>query len=568
MKALDRLAGLLRGSNQVTEHSLPTDNSIDIVIAKLERITSVGTSMPADLQHQAVRRFWESPQFDNLRDASLVSFGLCIPLRPSGPCIMEDRRRFLAVLDRQTGVDQWVDEPLWYRRCYQGLVRSYFSYDAANIAAPAVGKQNWGDLRDYLSERVHSIEAKTVNPDWVKAAIGNQQLFSDAPCALYAEAVLNGNSSEIDQLCESMGIVKESWFLRELVLAQVRQATKLGDVKFTQIIPRLLEMLAGNPVLRDRGLILLLNRYVKLPLPGLHPQLRDAAVEWWGNPWLPSNEMRWGGVVPDAREMVSDWLKREFVDAFFSKLAKDGVGDKRRANFWLRYAKSMDNIQFALGPTAMCSSDRDFVALRHKMKGLITELRTADRSNNAFVMTMGSLVAIEFGGMGNAFYGYDTRDSLPFDMSRPVDTTKNVRNSLKHDEPTRILWMLHKDGIHGWARWEDMFEATLKRRYGISPNTVPRVRVPPPTSNPPSSPRPTQTTTPEQPSRSAGDSLLPYSRDTLMAFARARNLTIEDRTANNGGGNLWVRTGQDDLQVNKVLQGWKFNYKPDKGWWK
>jgi len=567
MKALDRLAGLLRGSNQVAEHSLPTDNSIDAVIATLERFASVGASMPTDLQNQAVRRFWDSPQFDNLKDARLVSFCLGVPLCPSGPCIMEDRRRFRAVFDRHTGVDQWVDDPLWYRRCYQGLVRSYFTYDAFSDMAPPVGKQNWGELRDYLSERVRNIVAKT-DPEWVKAAIGNQQLFSESPCAPYAEAVLNGNSSEIDRLCGLMGIVMDSWFLRELVLAQVREATKLGNVKFTQIIPRLLGMLAGNPVLRDRGLILLLDRYVQLPLPGLHKQLCDAAVEWWGNPWLPSNEMRWGGVVPDAREMVSDWLKREFVEAFFSKLAKDGVGDKRRANFWLRYAKSMSNIQFALGATAMHSDDRDFVALRHKLKGLITELRTPDRSNNAFVMTMGSLVAVEFGGMGNAFYGYDNRASLPFEMSKPVVTTKNVRNSLKHDEPTRILWMLHKDGIHGRARWEEMFEATLKQRFGILPNTVQPVRVPPPPRNPPSSPRPAQTTTPEQPSRSAGDSILPYSRDTLVSFARARNLTIDDRTANNRGGNLWVRTGQDDPQVNKVLQSWKFNYKLDKGWWK
>ena len=112
MKALDRLAGLLRGSNQVTEHSLPTDNSIDAVIAKLERFASVGAPMPTDLQNQAVRRFWDSPQFENLIDARLVSFCLSVPLRPSGPCIMEDRRRFRAVFDRQTGVDQWVDDPL------------------------------------------------------------------------------------------------------------------------------------------------------------------------------------------------------------------------------------------------------------------------------------------------------------------------------------------------------------------------------------------------------------------------------------------------------------------------
>ena len=171
---------------------------------------------------------------------------------------------------------------------------------------------------------------------------------------------------------------------------------------------------------------------------------------------------------------MSEWLKREFIEAFFVKLAQDGLGDRRRANFWLRYAKSMTNVQFALGSTAMYSRDKDFVALRQKMKGLITELRTTDSSNNAFVMTIGSLVTVEFGSMGNALYCYDTRVALPFDITKPVLTTKNIRNSLKHDEPTRILWLQHTDGIHGWDRWEEMFEETLKKHFGILPNTVPK----------------------------------------------------------------------------------------------
>ena len=127
MSALDRLANLLSGS--VDARSLPEDTSIDAVIAGLQRHARAGTSasVPEDLQQQAVRRFWETQRFDTLKDGRLVSFGLCVPSRPQGPCIMEDRQRFQAMLDHRTGVDQWVDNPRWYRRCYQGLVRSYFT---------------------------------------------------------------------------------------------------------------------------------------------------------------------------------------------------------------------------------------------------------------------------------------------------------------------------------------------------------------------------------------------------------------------------------------------------------
>lgn len=564
MSALDRLAGLLRNSPDAGARPLPVDSSIDAVISRLERQTKSGfqAAVPEDLQQQAVRRFWDLQRFENLKDARLVSFGMCVPSRPSGPCIMEDRQRFQAVLDRQSGVDQWLDEPRWYRRCYQGLVRSYFTYDPKAEAAPSVGRRNWGDLRDYLHERTQNIVDKKVNPDWVTTAVENRQLFSEEPCAPYAEAVLSGDNSAVDLLCERLGVIKASWFLRELVLAQVKQATKLGHERFKDLIPSLVELLASNQVLRDRGLILILDRYAAIDQPAINQPLRDAAVDWWGNPWLPSNEMRWGGVMPAAREMVSEWLKREFIEAFFTKLAEDGVGDQRRANFWLRYVKSMDNIQFALGATALYSRDRDFVALRQKMHGLFTELKTTDSSNNAFVMTMGNLVAVEFGGMGNAFYGYDTRRTLPFDLSQPVLTAKNVRNSLKHSQ--RILWMQHQDGIRGFDRWEEMFGATLKQEFGITGSGLAR-RAPTGTvAYTPSLAVPHANS--QAPSRSSSAFVGAFSKAALHAYASARNLSIRDLSDRHGA--IWVLTNDSDVHVNKVLLDWKFKYKSGKGWWK
>ncbi len=576
MTALDRLSGLLRGSLRVAERPFPQTDDLDSVITGLKKHNKAGSgsNVPEDMQEAAVRKFWHAQRFETLKDARLVSFGMCVPSRPSGPCIMEDRQRFQAVLDSQTGIDQWVDEPRWYRRCYQGLVRSYFTYDAKVAQAPTVGKQNWGDLRDYLNERTRNIVDKKVNPDWVTTAVGNRQLFGEDPCAPYAADVLSGDTTKVDLLCEQLGVVKSSWFLRELVLSQVRQATKLSHEHFKDLIPRLLELLSTNLVLRDRGLILMLDKFASTVQPGINEPLRNASVEWWGNPWLPSNETRWGGVISAAREMVSEWLKREFIEAFFTKLAEDGVGDRRRANFWLRYVKSMD-IQFALGARALHSRDRDFEALRKKMKGLYTELKTTDSSNNAFIMTLGDLVAVEFGGMGNAFYGYDVRKTLPFDASRPVGTTVNASNSLKHKN--RMLWMQHQDGIKGWKKWEDMFEATLKKHFDITPNAAAR-RVVPRAVAPAPAPAPTELTpapvAPRPPVQSLGTGQTgrhscdehDLSMAALYAFARAHELKVEDNR--NLNGNLWVRTDDNDLRVDKALLDWGFQYKPGKGWWR
>ena len=44
--------------------------------------------------------------------------------------------------------------------------------------------------------------------------------------------------------------------------------------QFQALMPRLLELLAANEVLRDRGMILVLDRYSKVPGLGLHQGLR------------------------------------------------------------------------------------------------------------------------------------------------------------------------------------------------------------------------------------------------------------------------------------------------------
>lgn len=593
MTALDHLSGLLRISLQTGERPFPHSDELNHIITSLQKHNKAGagSSVPEDLQEVAVRKFWDIQRFETLKEARLVSFGMCVPSRPNGPCIMEDQQRFRAVLDGHSGVDQWVNEPRWYRRCYQGLLRSYFTYDAKVPNASSIGKQNWADLRDYLNARTSNIVDKKVNPDWVTTAVGNRQLFGDDPCSKYASDVLAGDTSKFEQLCEQLGIVKSSWFLRELVLAQVREATKLPHDEFKEIIPSLIKLLSDNQVLRDMGLILVLDKYASTPYPGINELLKNSSVDWWGNPWLPSNEMRWGGVTYAAREMVSEWLKREFIEAFFTKLAEDGVGDHRRANFWLRYVKSMDNIQFALGSRAMYSKDRDFEALREKMKGLYTELRTSDSSNNAFIMTLGDLVAVEFGGMGNAFYGYDIRKTLPFDVTRPVGTAVDARNSLKHK--SRMLWMQHQDGIKGWSKWEDMFEATLEQHFDIRQNVVAQTietNVPASntatasidkfTSNYSSEPTPPShrffknlddAFTPAQQARQKkadqqthnGDS---FSLAALATYAKDHSLNIENNNLKNG--NLWVRTDDNNVYVNKVLLDWGFRYKAGKGWWK
>jgi hypothetical protein len=564
MNPLDHLASLLRPGTQEGARPLNVSSDIDVVLTQM-RARSKGNGSRAlseDLQLEAVRRFWQSQEVASFRDAYLLSWGLCLPHRPSGPCVLEDRPRFQAVLD---GVDGWSVRPSAFRRCYQGLVKSYFTYDALGDAAPPAARNNWKMLRDYLRDKNGLIRDKQANPDWVATAIGNKQLFGERPCEPYVDALLKGDAGAIDHLCEELGIAKASWFLRELVLAQIQGATQLGNAQFQALVPRLLELLANNQVLRNRGLILLLDRYVKVPGAHLHQGLRDASVLWWGNPWLPSNATTWGGVVPEARTMVADWLKLEFIETFFTKLAQDGVGDRRRMEFWKRYVKSISHIEFALGSTARNDDDPDFVVLREKMKGLIRYL-DASGNNNAFIMNIGNLVAVEFGGMGNAFYGYDSRAPRLFDTSKPLRLAVNAQNSLKHE--AHILKMSHQDGIHNWDKWEHMFEATLRKEFGVEPGAA-AAQVARPTAPAPTVPPAAHVLEARERDAAyaaAADLSQPYTRSALNRFAARQGLQVDDKTPQ--GGSLWVRTDATDEHITKMLTRWGFQHKPGKGWWK
>lgn len=569
MNPLEHLASLLRPGTQTGSRPMAASEDIDILLRRMRKSAGGGNGreLPDDLLLEAVRGFWQSMQVKTFRDAYLLSAGLCIPHMPRGPCVLEDRPRLQAVLD---GVDGFSARPSAFRRCYQGLMKSYFTYDAMGTAAPPAARNNWKLLREYLHHRNGHIRGEGANPEWVASANGNPHLFSESPCEPYVDALLKGDVGAINSLCEELGIAKASWFLRELVLAQIKGATKLNHPQFQALMPRLLELLVNNDVLRDRGLVMLLDRYVQVPGAHLHPGLRDASVLGWGNPWLPSNETRWGGVAPEAREMVAVWLKLEFIETFFTKLAEDGMGDRRRMEFWKRYVKSIDHVEFALGSAARNARDRDFRVLREKMDGLICRLEAAG-NNNAFIMRMGNLVAVEFSGMGNAFYGYDAKKPLPFDTAEDLRLAVDWPNSLKHKSPD-VFRLRHQDNILGWEKWEQQFEATLSQNFAIEPGAAParRLRAATPTqpASPPAAPRSSfrQGLEQVQVGGAAANLSQPYTRSALNNFASRQALQIDDLTAK--GGSLWVRTDGADDHTNQLLTRWGFQHKPGKGWWK
>jgi hypothetical protein len=226
-------------------------------------------------------------------------------------------------------------------------------------------------------------------------------------------------------------------------------------------------------------------------------------------------------------------------------------------DFWKRYSKAIHHMEFALGSFARQSEEPDFLALRKKMTGLICTL-DASGANNAFIMRMGNLVAVEFSEMG-ALYGYDARKGVPFDTAKPVRLPQFETNSLKQKSKA-VLWLKHQDMNAG--PWEENFAELLRRDFGITPNPRPAAPVRSRRAST-SMERPAE----GQPqTRSAPAHDTEYSRHALAEFARLKDLRVEDRST--VGGSLWVRAGMNDPEVVARLSSWGFRHRANKGWWR
>src|SRR5690606_6571392 len=105
----------------------------------------------------------------------------------------------------------------------------------------------------------------------------------------------------------------------------------------------------------------LITRYAAMKSPSIHPELRDALVAAWKNPWMSRNDGAWGRVPDNARNMVASWLKLELIHQFFEVLSDEGRQDRRRFEFWRTYHEQMDDVYFALGSNAYSSRNPDLV---------------------------------------------------------------------------------------------------------------------------------------------------------------------------------------------------------------
>lgn len=468
MRALTpRASGLgerMRAAGEAAFRNVPTPDLTPLA-AEIRAIRAIlggsgsGVGASPDRMRRAIAEYRETGRLSNVHSARLVCWGTTL-CSGDQPPLIEDGERFEPLIDE---VDGFRSMRRPYRKCWRGLLAGYVGYDPDK--GPEVGRRNWTLLRTYLNDNLLDLDRTGRAPDWLQIVDDHVNLLTENPCGRYGARLLEDGPEVIEPLRRELSAGDSSWIGRRIFDAQIVAAVSFDDARLKRVMAPLLELIDAHPLLADDALARILDRYAGSAYTEIEPQLRDASIARWGNPWHEWNDTDWTRVEAGTRQMVSSWLKLKLIETFFRLLSEDGLNDQRRIDFWQRYVDRITEMHFALGDAAYYDTRPDFRSLRQSMKERLLRLESGGR-NNAFIMQIGSHVVVEFGEKGNAMFAF-ARGSLPFDLGRAA--IAGNRTALKH--PSHVARITHTDSVG--EPWERKIERRMAELGAGRPSAPP-----------------------------------------------------------------------------------------------
>lgn len=503
-----------------------------------------------DLLTRAIQKFELKGDIDTFAELKYVCYGAETPIGPRKYRIIEDKDNFLLLLK---AVDKRDSKQL--RRCFQGLLSSYFRFDPTQQSNQN-GSENWKQLKEFLNRQLPRILQYSKDrgsiPDWLSTLNDHKNLLENSPCKRYADSLVKGNTHELQEVCDGLGIESSSWVWNEAFLAYVQTVCEMRDDSFVDHLNGVLELVNGKKqihlpdTMAIEATALCIIRYSQLPKPTVHDSLRDTCVRRIGNPML--EETKWNACVGNehARKMVTSWLKQQLIKDFFELLAQDGAADIRRLNYWLKWEQHITEMWFFLGEMALRDQRAAFKNVRERMAGSIRQLEEPSRpENNAFVMRIGEYLVIEFSTKNNAMFIYQA-DQASADMKFTYRTTTRLKN---------LKGALGKHSHQG--SWESSFDHVLRRRLSQATQSFSSAR-----SIPPQSSTSLDFSIPKFSNR-----VIPLNMNELRSVVSVSKAEIEDYRAKQG--NLWVTLADksQDPSLANYLESRGFKYVHGRGFW-
>jgi hypothetical protein len=540
--AVKRLQALLSGALECRVASQPVPKALTKVIADLEKsLGNPGADRPhRDRVIEAVVDFRRTLELKPFSRARLVCFGICEPVSNARDLLIDDERLFARTLEL---LKAYSERPHLYRRCYFGLLTNYFKYDPESDLATVAGQSNWRMLRSYLSNGMKLLLGPGEEREWVSVLRNHANLLTDNPLDRYGREALKGESRELKSVREGLGIEDTSWVFSRLVNAAISAVVAETDNGFIGHLQSALRLLAQKTFYQREGVARLVNRYAEMNQTPVHADLRDAALDVFGSPWVDSRNSAWGRVTKEGRTMIRQWVSLKLMTHFFEILSGDPNTDHRRLEFWRGYHKQVGVIYIALGRRANASRSPDMNQLRMLVGDHKLDLVGEAAGNNAFLMRMGNVYALEFGMKGSACFIFRAKD-LPFE---PKGAVRLDRSVLREASVARLT---HNDMMAG--TWEQQFSEELKRLGLVADDKMGRPA------------RRSQRKADGEGGAASYDASR-YSWAALAAFADIHGLSLRDMTPQ--GGRVWVSGASRTGPIASQLTAWGFTWAEARGAW-
>ncbi|MFA7270517.1 MAG: EH signature domain-containing protein [Sterolibacterium sp.] len=419
----------------------------------------------------ALAAFRETGQLPRFRDLKYVCLGAAsIDMESSRRCLLAEEQ----LRDTLLHLAETVPEPRRQMKCFQSLLRAYWSFPLNHPDLPHDARAGFAVLRDWLARRFIALDRiKMRKPDWFVMLSLHAQLLTDAPCDNYASALLQGSGSALQLAVDDLAIPVGSWVIEEAVLAVIRNAIALADDDFRESLPHMLAMLTGRAelfvprILAVRCLARLLSRYARCSMVSEHDELFDTALVILGNPWIRRTtwelHVRDENGWPDelARVMVSAWLKRHLIIDFFGRYSTDAVGDTRRLDYWLRFDPFIDDLWLAVSPRFSGGRGQGYDERPHRAKGRLLEVDST--AGEAIFMRLGDFVAVEFAAKGKPMTLFRWDSLVPEQTKTLSQGNRKKHFSISRLLPTRIETQLeHRDDAAKGSHWEQKFDELIR----------------------------------------------------------------------------------------------------------
>ena len=418
---------------------------------------------PHEMRLAALRRFRLAEELSE-REWRMVFYGLADtdPLYPDRPVLLEDDIFFPHV---DSAIKKQIESKTLKRKDWAALCSSYFAY---KHESPEINP-HWCVLRSHIARGYPVVKAAIRREkSCMKTIEFYHDIFTPQAGGVISQQLLSGENNSLSSLEKIAQIPDSSWLWKRIFTVLLEQLDTLDDPHYLDKISWLLSLAAQWVRFRDDIMTATLTRYYHSTYRDqAHSVLKQAALEYWDNPQLKSQQNKWHQYVSEpVAAMVRGWLAKQDLMHFFELLRGNGDVDQARLHYWLRFANQMGFTRIVMGPDAWQDRGSDFVKFREENRGRLSHLRSGRSFDNAMIMQINDYIFVEFSGTGNAMYAYRVGQA-PFN---PESHSLDINIQLK-DKYRNVLRLPHTPRAEGYNKtritgWMLKYDDEL-RKLGI-----------------------------------------------------------------------------------------------------